>query len=495
MNTGNLTDLQNYYLNELSKIINEIVAISAGGAYIYRGEPRYYPKISSTLYRSYESVLDSGQLTIEQIQEVEQQKIRDYFRNQDKQDFASASEVQHYGGESNLIDFTTDYHIALYFACAKLHGKDSHDEDGRIVLLQQNQETIAKYQIRQAQYPPNRAHAQNSIFVQPPKGFMCPNDKDVKTVCVPKELKQWILIHLYRFQDISYQTLFNDVYGFVAQEKLRTSRDAWQSLAMERIFAEEFPVENLTDEERQQRHERTVKGHITRIESSPYNATYYEELSQHYRFEMRKYDCAIETSSKAILLNPDYTDAYIGRGTAYALKEDLDRAIEDLIKATELGPLNSKSYTILGLVYDRRGDRPLAIENYRKALELDPNNSIAFENLNRPQKSDISRLRLSEKANYLLDQAAADSERKVEHFNLQQGIIISTNGEDIIKEDSDRRNIPQDRRETVEAEWESALRELEFAGYLERIDGQQPLTLFRVTEAGYQHASQSDSPS
>ena len=491
----NSTDLQNYYLNELFRIIGEIVAISADEAYIYRGEPKCYPKISSTLYRSYESALDSGQLTIEQIQKVEQQKIRDYFRNRDKQDFEIASEVQHYGGESNLIDFTTDYHIALYFACAKLHGEDGHDEDGRIVLLQQNQETIAKYQIRQARYPPNRAHAQNSIFVQPPKGFMCPNDKDVQTVCVPKELKQWILIHLYRFQDISYQTLFNDVYGFVAQEKLRTSRDAWQSLAMERVFAEEFPAENLTDEEKQQRHERTVKGHITRIEYSPYNVTYYEELSQHYRLEMRRYDCAIETSSKAILLNPDYTEAYIGRGTAYALKEDLDRAIEDLIKATELGPLNSEPYTILGLVYDRRGDRPLAIENYRKALELDPNNSIAFENLNRPQKSDISRSRLSEKANYLLDQAAADSERKVEHFNLQQGIIISTNGEDIIKEDSNRRNIPQDRRETVEAEWESALRELEFAGYLERIDGQQPLTLFRVTEAGYQHASQSGSSS
>ena len=495
MNTEQPTDLQNYYLDELSKIINEIVNISAGGNYIYRGEPKCYPKISSNLYRSYESVLDSGQLTIEQIQEIEQQKIRDYFPTQDKQDFAIASEVQHYGGESNLIDFTTNYHIAFYFACAKLHGKDGHDEDGRIVLLQQNQETIAKYQIRQAQYPPNRAHAQNSVFVQPPEGFILPNDTDVKTVCVPKELKQWILIHLYRFQDISYQTLFNDVYGFVAQEKLRTSRDAWQSLAMERVFAEEFSAENLTDEEKQQRHERTVKGHITRIEYSPYNATYYEELSQHYRFEMHRYDCAIETSSKAILLNPDYTDAYIGRGTAYALKGNLDRAIEDLIKATELGPLNSGPYTLLGLVYDRRGDRPLAIENYRKVLELDPNNSIALENLNRPQESDISRSRLSEKADYLLNQAAADPQRKVEHFDLEQGIIISTNGEDIIKEDMHRRNLPYGQRENVEAEWESVLRELLSAGYLEQSGGQQPLTLFRVTESGYQLASQRNSPS
>ena len=495
MNTENPTDLQNYYLNGLFKIINEIVNISAGGNYIYRGEPKCYEKISSSLYRSYESVFVVGDFTIEQIQNFETQKARDYTGDQKKQDFEIASELQHHGGKSNLIDFTTDYHIALYFACAKLHGKDGHDEDGRIVLLEKNNETIEKYQILQAQYPPNRAQAQKSSFVQPPEGFIFSNDKDVKTVCIPKELKQWVLIHLYRFHDISYQTLFNDLYGFLGQEALRTSEEASQYLAMERYLAERNPVENLTDEERQKRHEGMVKGHITRIESSPYNATYYEELSQHYRFEMRKYDCAIETSSKAILLNPDYTDAYIGRGTAYALKEDLDRAIEDLIKGTELGPLNSGYYTILGLVYDRRGDRPLAIENYRKALELDPNNSMAFENLNRPQKSDISRLRLSEKANYLLDQAAADSERKVEHFNLQQGIIISTNSEDIIKEDLHRRNIPQDRRETVEAEWESALRELVSAGYLEQGDGQQPLTLFRVTETGYQYISQSDSPS
>ena len=178
MNTENPTDLQNYYLNGLFKIINEIVDISAGGNYIYRGEPKCYPKISSTLYRSYENALDSGKITIEQIQEIETKKAGDYFRNQGKQDFEIASELQHYGGMSNLIDFTTDYHIAFYFACAKLHGEDGHDEDGRIVLLEQTKETIEKYQIQPAQYPPNRAQAQNSIFVQPPKGFIFSDDKD-----------------------------------------------------------------------------------------------------------------------------------------------------------------------------------------------------------------------------------------------------------------------------------------------------------------------------
>ena len=484
MNTQNSTDLQDYYLNELFRIISEIFAISADGDYIYRGEPRCHPEISSTLYRDFRTSISLGGHTIKEFQDFETQSARNYIRDEEKQDFEIASELQHYGGRSNLIDFTRDYHIALYFACAKL-GKDGHDKDGRIVLLQRNQETIAKYKIRPAQYPPNRAQAQKSVFVQPPDGFILPNDKDVKTVCIPKELKQWILIHFHRFEDISYQTLFNDIYGFIKQSDLITYRLVEDLAKL---------VENLTDGERQTLHERTVKAYITRIEYSPYNATLYEELARHYCFEMTKYDCAIETYSKAILLNPDFTNAYIDRGITYSLNGDLDRAIEDLVKATELEPLNSGFYIMLGEAYDRRGDRPLAIENYRKALQQDPSNSRAVENLSRPQRSDISRPRLSEDANYLLNQAAADSERKVEHFNLQQGIIIFTNGKDIIQEDSDRRNIPQDRRETVEAEWESALRKLQDAGYLERIDGHQSLTLFRVTEAGYQHVSQSDSP-
>ena len=490
MNTANSTDLKDYYLDKLFGIINEIVSISAGGDYIYRGEPRCYPKISSTLYRSYESAFDSGQFTIEQIQEIETQKVKDYIRNQDKPDFEIASELQHYGGESNLIDFTRDYHIALYFACAKLHGKD-----GRIVLLQQNQETIAKYQIERAQYPPKRAQAQNSIFVQPPGGFIYPNDKDVKTVCIPKEIKQWILIHLHKFQDISYQTLFNDMYGFLGQAALRTSKDAaQQGLALEGVLAKHLPVENLTDKERQERHERTVKAHITRIEYSPYEATYHEELARYYR-EIREYDCSIETSSKAILLKPDYTAAYVSRGAAYAGKEDLALAIEDLVKAKRLGPPSSPTYILLGLIYDRLGDCPLADEHFQQAHKLNPNNPVVRQYLQQRDRKDITMSQNSEKAEYLLNQAAADPERKVEYFDLEQGIIILTNGKDIIKEYMHRRNMPKDRRETVEAEWASAFRELVSAGYLEQSGQEEPLTLFRVTDAGYQFVSQSNSAS
>ena len=44
-------------------------------------------------------------------------------------DFEILTEIQHYGGKTNLIDFTTDYFIALFFAC-----DGHHDEPGRVIL-------------------------------------------------------------------------------------------------------------------------------------------------------------------------------------------------------------------------------------------------------------------------------------------------------------------------------------------------------------------------
>ncbi len=397
MNTGNSTDLQNYYLNEWFRIINKIVDISADGDYIYRGEPKCYPEIRSALYRRYYAAIKLGVTSIESAQKLEIEKVKTYLRSAKKKDSEIASGLQHYGSPTNFLDFTIDYNIALYFACAKLDGEDGHDVDGRVVLLQLNQETIAKYQISWAQDPPNRAQAQKSLFVQPPDGFICPTDKDVKTVCIPKELKQWILIHLYKFQDISYETLFNDVYGYLKQNDLRTSKEGssaqeWTSTDWDRWLSYFNPVENLTGEAKQKWHEKTVQGHIAKIEHSPYNPAYYYDLAYYYGKEMRKDDCAIETFSKAILLKSNYTTAYINRGVSYARNNNLDRAIEDLVKAIQLQPKYPFAYQLLGEVYDIRGDRRCAIEYYEKALKLQPNSPAVAAYLDQSERPQLNKL-------------------------------------------------------------------------------------------------------
>ena len=388
MNTENSTDLQNYYLNGLNKITNEIVEKSADGDYIYRGEPKCYPKIASKLYRNRYAEPNQRSISIKVDQAVEIASAANYLRSGAEADFfAIGSELRHYGSLVNFLDFTIDYNIALYFACAKL-GEDGHDKDGRIVLLHRNKETKEKYKIEPVQDPPNRAQAQKSVFVEPPDGFILPNDKDVKTVCIPKELKQWILIHLHKFQDISYQTLFNDIYGYIEQNDLRTSA-----------------------EEKQKSHEGTEQGHIAQIEHSPYYAAYYYDLAYYYGKEMRKYDCAIETFSKAILLHPNGALAHINRGVSYARKfaccldeqevlgnNILDRAIEDLVKASQMllkrpfvAPLPFV-YRSLGEVYDIRGYCQCAIEYYEKALQLQFNNPAVEAYLDKSKRPQLSKL-------------------------------------------------------------------------------------------------------
>ncbi len=451
MSTQTPADSENNYLNGLSKIIQEIVEKSAGGNYIYRGEPECYDRISSTLYRRYSKVLDSEPPTLEDIQNSRLKRARDYIHEQEKEDFEILTELQHYGSETNLIDFTTDAHIALYFAC---YG--SHDENGRIISLENSQEMIEKYRIKKPRHPQNRVTAQKSIFVQPSEGFIDYND--VITICIPKDLKQWILIHLRKFQDISTQTIYNDLHGYIRQSVLSSSREAVFPLVLAEWAMEQTPAESLSAEERQNQLQEIIKAYTTRIQYSPYEATLYVQQGLSY-IQTREFDHAIEALSKAILLKSNYAYAYTNRGMVYGIQREYDRAIKDCNKVLQLDPNNSRARQIRDYALARRSKEIV-----------------------------VTMPQLSEKAEYLLKQAAVDPQRQVEYFDLQQGVIISTNSEDIVKDDMARNNMSPNQRETVAAEWELALEELVSADLLEEKGGEYPLTLFRVTDAGYRIA-------
>ena len=140
----------------IQDIIREIEQKSAGGGYIYRGErkcyegPPYYGKVSSNLWREYG--IEDEQFDIELVQEEMLAAAKRHtgdlpqdFRldvtalpnvidvitelTEEARDFEILTEIQHYGGKTNLIDFTADYFIALFFAC-----DGRYDEDGRIIL-------------------------------------------------------------------------------------------------------------------------------------------------------------------------------------------------------------------------------------------------------------------------------------------------------------------------------------------------------------------------
>ncbi len=365
MNTQN----QNDYLNGLSKITHDIAKKSASGDYIYRGEPKYYEKISSTLYRRYPAEFDSGKFNLEGAQEEILKEARNYIHEPEKKDFEILTELQHYGSKTNLIDFTTDYYIALFFACDGFHEKDS-----RIVLLQKNKEITKKYQIEKPQHLQKRIMAQKSIFVRPPKGFIDPND--VITIPIPANLKQWILIHLRNFQDISTQTIYNDLHGFIRHSNLRSLSEARFPFVWVK-GTEQNPPKSKTAEEEQNELQDMIKAYTTQIQHSPYDDTLYVDQGMCY-LRIQEFDRAIETFSKAILLRPVRTTAYFWRGEAYFVIGNYDRAISDYDKVIEWNPDFAGTYNNRGEAYYHKGDYDRAIVDYTKAIELNPDPAATY---------------------------------------------------------------------------------------------------------------------
>ena len=208
-------------LNRILEIIGRIAETTADGDFIYRGEPQHYEKVSSSLWRECRKEIGTDEFDIEAIQERILEVAKDYTHEED--DFEILTELQHYDGHTNLIDFTTDSHIALFFACDGFL-----DKPGRIILFQRTEEINEKYKIREPWNPRNRVIAQKSIFVRPPKGFLESGQYDV--IDIPNLLKEPILDHLQKHHGISTQTIYNDLHGFIRNqsEHQRTCIEIYQ---------------------------------------------------------------------------------------------------------------------------------------------------------------------------------------------------------------------------------------------------------------------------
>ena len=159
--------IQQSELNRILEIIYKIAKKDADGDYIYRGEPECYERISSNLWRELEEA-KALHLDIESVQKAELENARRYTKKTDE--FEILTEIQQFGGKTNLIDFTTNYYIALFFACNR-----SPSKDGRIIL--QDKDGIIIDWIREPQNPDSESRVENqkSVFVRPPNGFVEPD--------------------------------------------------------------------------------------------------------------------------------------------------------------------------------------------------------------------------------------------------------------------------------------------------------------------------------
>ena len=205
-----------YRKDMLEAVINDVVyrieEKSADGDYIYRGEPKSYDKVSSTLYRvhsEHASCLDQSpeEVSLVSIEQalVEFAKLHNLNTAEEITDEEVLDEMQHWGGETNCIDFTTSYEVALFFACNGLY-----NEHGRILLKKRCK--IKEGNLREPKKPDSRVKAQKSMFVIEPKGIVEPDH----VIVIPRDIKLTILKCLLRLNPpISIFTMYNETYGFI----------------------------------------------------------------------------------------------------------------------------------------------------------------------------------------------------------------------------------------------------------------------------------------
>jgi len=91
-----------------------------------------------------------------------------------------------------------------------------------------------------------------------------------------------------------------------------------------------------------------------------------------------KYEQAILYYNQAIAINPDYPEAYHGRGITYGNEGNLTQAIADISKAIELFPEFAEAYHDRGSIYGSRGEIDNAINDFNQAVTIDPNYTKAY---------------------------------------------------------------------------------------------------------------------
>ena len=340
--------------SKVPDLLREIVEKSSVGDYIYRGEPECFPKISSTFYRQYEDKIDTDHYDIEIAQKEMLEQVRAYASFEDETDILV--ELQHFGGKTNLIDFTLDFLVALSFAC-----DSSHDKDGRIILLDVASRPGQIKSPKKNQN--NRVISQKSIFVQTPSGSIKSNE--VVIVPIPKEMKQPTMAYLKKHHGISMETIYNDILGYIQnQEKHQT---AYTEFFIGYTYA-------MSGE-----HERAISHYDATLRLNP-NVRSAQINRGIAKAELGENEEAIADYNVVLGFDPRDADAYFNRATAYVRLGRIAEALLDYSDAIRNNPKHFSAYSNRGTLKSGQGLFEEAIADFSEAIQINPKDADLFEN-------------------------------------------------------------------------------------------------------------------
>ena len=340
--------------SKIQKLLRGIRKKSPQGEYVYRGEPKKYKKISSALYRKYEDKIETEEFNLQIAQEEMLEQVKKYTDFTNETDVLT--ELQHYGGKTNLVDFTTDYLIALFFACDGFP-----EEDGRVIQL--NRESNKERITSPKKNLNNRVISQKSIFFQSPKGYL--DEEDFAVIPIPGEMKQPILQYLKTYHGITTHTIYNDIFGYIQnQEKHQNAYT-------------EFYI-GLTCQEKSE-HKEAIKHYDETIRINPQIAEAYINRGN-AKDMLGRYEEAIADYNEAIRINPQYAEAYINRGNAKDMLGRHKEAIADYNEAIRINPQYAEAYYNRGNTKGVLGRHKEAIADYNEAIRINPQYAEAYYN-------------------------------------------------------------------------------------------------------------------
>ena len=207
--------------------------------FMFRGQGSNEWDVTSTLYRSLRSIRDEDFLP-----KMEKRILAAgrYVNPPHTLDAEIITDLQHFGGMTNCIDFTKEIHVALYFAC-----KNKCEAGEILIVRRRGRPTVNPAEFDAVtSYDPKcpirvvspsareanieRVSSQGSIFLQVKSGVikrsrftkiedLNAEEKDFKIISIKKEEKQGFLEYLEKYYVDRYWGIMQDTMGIIDKDR------------------------------------------------------------------------------------------------------------------------------------------------------------------------------------------------------------------------------------------------------------------------------------
>lgn len=208
--------------------------------YIFRGQRCNKWDVTSTLYRSLHEIRDENSLPEKEKRIITAGR---YVNPPHTLDTEIITDLQHFGGMTNCIDFTNEIHVALYFACRKLCGT------GAILIIRHKElpaanlarfDAVTSYDsegpmriISPSARASNieRVSSQESVFLQVEDGCLersqftkiedsgSEEQEDFKVITIKEDEKPRFLKYLEKYYVERYWGILQDTMGIIDKDR------------------------------------------------------------------------------------------------------------------------------------------------------------------------------------------------------------------------------------------------------------------------------------